>query len=520
MIHFLLNHELIELANVRADLTVLDWLRLHKQLTGTKEGCGSGDCGACTVVLVSASDTPSGLPLNYTPANACILMVGALQGRQLITVEHLGSSENLHPVQAAMVEHHGSQCGFCTPGFVMSLFALFHQNFEASELLRHTDQRHALIEQYLGGNLCRCTGYRPIIAAAEQVLQNRFNQHVIDSFDKSEADTASRLHQLPKSEVTASTASSSVVGKSSSEQTIHVPTSLVEGLSLWSKFPNAHVLAGGTDKGLEITQQLTRWSSVIHLGDISELRRIEHNEESLVVGAGVSIAELLNTLSLDFPDVVPMLLRFGSEQVRSQATVGGNLGTASPIGDLPPLLLALGASITLVSLNASGERLNTRAVPVDEYFTSYRQTQRAENEWIESICIPLPSQHDVLRVYKISKRLDDDISSVCAAIWMHIDSLEKPSRITNVRLGFGGMAAIPKRALNTEKALLEKALCAKTVEAACSSLTEDFQPISDARASAQYRLRVAKNLLRRFSLEMESTAEPIHLAEYVLGAES
>jgi len=193
MIRFLLNHERIELDAPSADLTVLDWLRIHHRLTGTKEGCGSGDCGACTVVLVSASDTPSGLPLNYTPANACILLIGALQGRQLITVDHLALSGHLHPVQAAMVEHHGSQCGFCTPGFVMSLFSLFHQNFETGIELDDTAQRHSLIEQYLGGNLCRCTGYRPIIAAAEQVLTNRFNQGVTDQFDEHAAKTAKTL---------------------------------------------------------------------------------------------------------------------------------------------------------------------------------------------------------------------------------------------------------------------------------------------------------------------------------------
>lgn len=534
MIRFLLNDELIDfdthqeathdasfgaphdspvdaaLYGCSADLTVLDWLRIRQQLTGTKEGCGSGDCGACTVVLVTASDTPSGLPLNYTPANACILMMGALHGRQLITVEHLGSSVNLHLVQSAMVEHHGSQCGFCTPGFVMSLFTLFHQNFEADELLNDAEQRHALIEQYLGGNLCRCTGYRPIIAAAELVLQARFRQNVTDQFDTVAADTAIALRSL--------------VGRgASSAQTIHVPTEIAQALSLWSKIPSAHIVAGGTDKGLEITQQLSSWSSVIHLSDITELRQIEHNVESLVVGAGVSIAELIDTLSLDYPDAVPMLLRFGSEQVRSQATVGGNLGTGSPIGDLPPLLLALGASINLVSLNADGQTLSTRTEPLADYFTGYRQTLLAKNEWIQSVSIPSPTEADVLRVYKISKRMDDDISSVCAAIWMQVDSVEAPQTITNVRLGFGGMAATPKRAVHAEEALLGGKLCDESIEAACSALSQDFQPIDDARASARYRQRVAANLLRRFIVELNQPDEPTSinaLAAFAEGVES
>ena len=337
----------------------------------------------------------------------------------------------------------------------------------------------------------------------------RFAQGVTDQFDEHAADTASALRSLLSREKLIAQAAMESEQDSpdksyDSAQKIFTPTSLAEALSLWSMLPTAQLVAGGTDKGLEVTQQLTRWTTVIHLSELSELKAIEHHAEKLVVGAGVSISEFLNTLSLDYPDAVPMLLRFGSEQVRSQATVGGNLGTASPIGDLAPLLLALGASITLVSLNSDSQGLNSRSILIADYFTGYRQTLRAQNEWIQSISIPLPEQTDILRVYKVSKRMDDDISSVCAAIWLRIDSVNTPATVTDVRLGFGGMAETPRRAKAAEAALHDAFVNDETIKAACAALCEDFQPIDDARASADYRQRIAANLLRRFFIEFEN----------------
>ncbi len=508
MIRFLLNNDLIELPDAQPDLTVLDWLRLHQHQTGTKEGCGSGDCGACTVVLATPSETDTGLPLTYTPANSCILMIGALHGAQLITVEHLGASHDLHPVQRALAEHHGSQCGFCTPGFVMSLFALFHQRFDeatADTLLDDKEQRHALIEQYLGGNLCRCTGYRPIIAAADHILKQRFDQGIKDSFDNQAETVAATLKDIA----------------APSESTrVHVPQTLKTALQLWAEYPEAAIVAGGTDVGLEITQQMKTWPSAIHVKGIEELNTLQHEDTELVVGASLSVATLLETLTLDFPDAIPMLLRFGSEQVRSQATVGGNLGTASPIGDLPPLLLALNASIDLVSLNASGSEVVTRNIPLSDYFTAYRQTQRAQNEWIQAVRIPLPGPDEQLRVYKISKRFDDDISSVCAALWVKLDS-DTPTENTKViaaRFGFGGMAAVPKRAKNTEASIVGQSLQTLLSPKTADALRNDFEPISDARASSHYRQVVAANLLKRFAHALCTPEQALEIHSVAAGA--
>jgi len=490
MIRFLLNDELIELEHPAPDLTVLDWLRLHKRLTGTKEGCGSGDCGACTAVLVSASDTPSGLPLSYAPANTCILMIGALNGRQLLTVDHLGSSTDLHPVQSALVNHHGSQCGFCTPGFVMSLFALFHQPLEGAEVLTDSDMRHALIEQYLGGNLCRCTGYRPIVDAAIEILDQRFFKGVADRFDAEAARTAAVLWDLQTSSV------------ENSQTVVHVPTSLVDALALWKSLPDAQIVAGGTDVGLGVTQRLEAWSSAIHLSDIGEMNEIRHEPTKIVVGAGVRVSDFLDLAASDYPQAVAMLLRFGSEQVRSQATIGGNLGTASPIGDLPPLLLSLDAGIELVSLNGSGDGLQHRTIPISEYFTGYRETLRQSDEWIYAVHIPVPTEKDVLRVYKVSKRMDDDISSVCASVWLQMSTDATGPVISDVRLAYGGMAAVPQRATDSESVLKGAVLNLETIDLACTALANDFQPISDARSSAAYRMQIAQNLLHRLAIEL------------------
>jgi xanthine dehydrogenase small subunit len=474
MIRFLLDQELVELKEVAPDLTVLDWLRIHRQRMGTKEGCGSGDCGACTVVLASAEKNDNGhYRLVHRSMNSCIAFVGALHGKQLITVEDLATKDALHPVQECMVSEHGSQCGFCTPGFVMSMYALYQQD-EKVEVLRDR------IDRALGGNLCRCKGYRPIKQAAEKSLNYRENQddlsadEAVKTLENNTIETLRQLNSQP----------ADIIG-------FYQPDTLTGFATYLQSYPDARILAGGTDLALEVTQQLRDLPSIVSINAVPELRQITITDTHLELGAAVTLNECLAVMESRIPGAEELLLRFGSDQVRNHGTIGGNIGSASPIGDLPPLLIALNASIKF----QSGDK--TRIMALEGHFLGYRETTLQPSEFIHSVLIPLPAEDSLFSVHKISKRLDDDISSVCMAI-----NLPLPQGIVkDCRVAFGGMAAVPIRAKTVEQAFNGKAFSQKTVKEAQAALAKELSPITDARASAAYRMQVAKNLLQRVLLE-------------------
>lgn len=468
MIQFLLNRELRTEHALDPNVTVLNYLREHVGKTGTKEGCASGDCGACTVVVGELD----GERVRYRTLNSCLTFVSSLHGKQLITVEDLKHQGKLHSVQQAMVDCHGSQCGFCTPGFIMSLFAL-QKNSSGFD-------KGATLEA-LAGNLCRCTGYRPIIDAAEQACC----QKQPDQFDAFEADTVARLKAIAPRET---------AELNSGDKRCLVPLTVADLADLYAANPEARLLAGGTDLALEVTQFHRELPVMIYVGHIEDMKRIEVTDSAIEIGAAAALSDCYEALSREYPDFGELLHRFASLQIRNQGTLGGNIGNASPIGDAPPLLIALGAQIALRQGNTR------RILPLQDYFLDYKVTARQEAEFIEKIIVPRKQANQAFRAYKVSKRLDDDISAVCAAFNLSIvDGV-----VTDARIAFGGMAAIPKRASACEAALVGSAWYPGVIERACDALGEDFTPLSDFRASKEYRLLTAQNLLRKFFLEQQS----------------
>ena len=467
-VRFLLGDELVEIASCDPTRTVLDWLRLDRRRTGSKEGCAEGDCGACTVVIGRLDEGH----LRYEAINACIRFLPTLDGCQLLTVEHLkGADGTLHPVQQAMVDCHGSQCGFCTPGIVMSLFALW---------LNEAAPSIARIEDALAGNLCRCTGYEPIIAAGLRAAAADRSQ---DRFVAAQAGIAARLAELRDRQTVA-------IGDG--ERRYYAPATTEALAELVAAHPQATLIAGATDVGLWVTKGMRRLDPVIHLGRIEALRAISDEGDHLRLGAMANHVAVRKALAAISPQLDEMMRRFGGEQVRNAGTIGGNIANGSPIGDLPPALIALGA--TLVLRRGSEHR----TIPLEAFFLDYRKQDRRESEFVEAVLVPKLPADVLFHVSKISKRFDEDISALCGAFFLRRDP---DNRIVEARLAFGGMAGIPKRAKAAEAALLGHHWNEATVVAAIAALAGDFTPLTDMRASAAYRLKVAGNLLTRFLLE-------------------
>ena len=452
--------------SVRPTTTLLNYLRSFSSHRGVKEGCAEGDCGACTVAIAEPSGDGA---LRYRAVDSCLVFLPMIDGKQLITVENLRSpAGTLHPVQDAMVEHHGSQCGFCTPGFIMSMFVLFKGPAAPSR---------SEIEDALTGNLCRCTGYRPIVDAAEAACA----RGPVDHFSATERNVLSTLASFPRGSIEIRTPG----------QMYFRPDSLDEACSALRKFPGAFVIAGGTDVALRVTKRHELLGTVIDLGAVPELKRVYASAEGLQIGAGVPIADLPPLLEGKYPALAGTLSLFASRQIRNLATFGGNLGTASPVGDTPPVLIASGASVILQSVRGA------REIPLDGFFTGYRETLREPDELILSLHIP-PPDGALVRSYKVSKRRDLDIATLSAGFRL---SVAAGGNVESLTLAYGGMAERTRRAVKTEQFLIGNAWSRDRVEAAGEYLRQDFSPITDVRGSAEFRMLAAKNLLLKFWLD-------------------
>jgi len=465
-ISFVRKNRIIEIKNPDPNETLLNYIRTKLKKTGTKEGCAEGGCGACTVVLGEVKNNK----INYKAINSCITLLPTLQGKQLIIVEDLISKNgSLHPVQEAMVNSHGSQCGFCTPGFVMALFSMFKT---------YPKFKDDVIKDSVAGNLCRCTGYQPIIKAAKSLK----NKNKIDHFSQNIKKTIKLLKKINNKSL--------VLYKK--DRKYFAPRYVKELKKILKKNINADFLSGGTDLSLVITKERKDINSIIYMNSIRELNYIKNNTEYIEVGASTPLIDFEYYIKKYYPDFTKILKRYGSPQIRNVGTIAGNIATASPIGDCLPLLLSLNAKVVLQDLK------KTKIIFLDSFFIDYRKTKLKKGQFIHSIRIPL-FEKNTFKAYKVSKRFDDDISSVCAAFNMKIVK----NKIESARIAYGGMAAVPKRAIFCEKILLNSLINDETINKAKEALEKDFKPISDMRASGIYRMVVAKNLLEKCCIEIK-----------------
>jgi len=475
-IRFVLDGEVIELADVDPTRTVLQFLREDLRRKGTKEGCAEGDCGACTVVV--AEIDRDGNDLSLKAINSCIQFLPTLDGKELITVESLAPDTNdLHPVQAAMVREHGSQCGFCTPGFVMSLFALYKTN--ASPTRQEIDDA-------LAGNLCRCTGYRPIIAAAQTMYAGadgaaEWLRQPCGAGD-GPADRIARLETLSRADG---------LQLEHSGRRFFAPLDIVSFADIYGRNPEATILAGGTDIGLWVTKQHRELETVIYTGRVAELAELAVTDTHIEVGGAVTLTDVIPSILRHYPGFEELFRRFASPPIRNAGTLGGNIANGSPIGDSMAALMVVGASLVL----RQGDK--ERELPLDAFYHDYQVNDLGTGEFLARIRIPLSEPGAIVTSHKWSKRFDQDISAVCTAYRLELDG----DTVLNFRMACGGLAVVVKRAAQCEAILNGKPWTAENVEKACAALAADFTPISDMRASADIRLCVAQNLLRRFFRE-------------------
>jgi xanthine dehydrogenase small subunit len=461
--------------------TVLQHLREDLHCTGTKEGCAEGDCGACTVVVGELQ----GDTLSLKAVNSCIQFLPTLDGRALFTVEDLKQPDDtLHPVQQAMVECHGSQCGFCTPGFVMSLWGLYLKR-EGSGAQGAPCRKE--IDDTLSGNLCRCTGYRPIIEAARRMTE-------LPPVAMARAPVTDALRALRRND-------EAPLRYEFDGRRFDAPRTLAQLAELRAAYPDATLLAGSTDVGLWVTKQLRELKHIIYLGQVADLQQVTGSDGFLEIGAGVTLEAAYAAICGHYPQLSEMRQRFASLPIRNAGTLGGNVANGSPIGDSMPWLIALGADVVLQS--AAGRRV----LALDRFYLGYQKKDLQPGEVVAAVRVPLPRAGVQFRTYKLSKRFDQDISAVCAAFALTLDG----GRVAEVRIAYGGLAATPARAPAAEAALRGQAWDEAALTAAAAAMEQDYAPLSDMRASASYRMRAAKNLLRRFWLETRPQAPLAHV---------
>ena len=463
-IEFILNDELIKINNVDTNVSVLNYLRIDKRLTGTKEGCASGDCGACTAIIAELTNNK----LEYKAINTCIMFLYSLHGKQLITVEHLSNSK-LHPVQQSMVDNHGSQCGFCTPGFVMSMFGMYKDKVKPS---------NQNIDEYLAGNLCRCTGYNSIKKAAKKM----YSYGRKDKFSKNENKIIKLLKKIKHNDI--------LISKNNNK--FYIPLNLKNLIQYTQNNKQYKFVTGGTDIALEVTKKNNNINSLIYLGNNKDLNYIKIKDNYINIGSATPINKIIPILKKYYPSFADMFDRYGSTQIRNVASIGGNLGSASPIGDSLPALLALNAKLILQSKNQ-------RLLDIKDFFKAYRKTALKNKEFIKEIRIPILKSH-IFKCYKISKRIDDDISSLFVAYLMKL----KNNIIIDINIAYGGMDSIPNFAFKTQKYLIGKEFNLKNIDKSKQMIEKDFTPLTDVRASSTYRKLVSKNLMDRLFLEINN----------------